>query len=604
MGEIVNDLTTSPGSVEFISGYRSGNQSGERPKYTCDVKVTAFDPFDFVIDWRTKYVKVRKSKVTKSGRKFYYYTTLPVPYPYYEFVLKTRTVREWRFELKAGKSVLAKLHERFPRPHILRNMAFLEARLKRYGPCRVIKPRSASVQHDVVHWSSDISEVPTEGVLMNAPGAFAYTLAQNGHYGHRAFELESEYVGDAGTGPFFIANASLENPLNTAKSVVFSDTTVSTVTAMLWPDSGDMEDIGSSPLIDLAEAASDGVFPLGPPPNPVDAHARMVRSALSDDTFATIAKVVDFAADAYLWTTLVFEPVIQSAIGLSVAVEANDIAIDRYAELAAGGKWHQGKSIRLFGLNPTMTKSCLGIPDKLSYDNNELGCTRNVTHTIDAKSIEANALFVYKLSEFDAAQMNTSAMRLGQFFNRLSSSLDTVIHNIIPLSFVYDWFTSEYTGILNLKDKVYLPVDDWKVTISLKTDIDVETVCTTTTHAYTNKRIVCVKYKECPYPGTVPDIQSGVGPAPYDASYQKISWINSTYYYVQYDWETVETEAYVETQETHKYYQRSVFDRPVRRTDFSDGEVGIECLDTTKSDPLEETGKLVTLGALLWGFTR
>lgn len=608
MGEFETNSTFEPGSVELIYGYRSGSgNSGGRVKNTCDIRFTAYDPFDFAIEWRTKWVKTRRSRVSKSGRKYFYNARVFVPYPYYNFVEKTRSVKEWRLLMSAGQSVLDELPERYPRAHILKVLGWLKSRLKRYGKCRVIKPQSAHIQHGVTHWKSVIDKIIPTGYYTHEGGAWSVPYVSNGHYGYRAFEIESNYVGETGDGPNIAATETLNiNLVNKPQSVLFSNDTVSTVAAMLWPASGDMEDIGSTPLIDLGEAVSDGVFPLGPPPNAVDAHERMVKNAMNDDIWKSLTNVVDFAADSYLWATLVFEPVIQSAIGLSVSVKANDKAIDAYTSLAKSNKWQQGKSLRLFGRDPAQAGDCLGVPPVMIHNVENTSYTGSIIHSIDRKKIEGNASMVYKLSEFDAAQMNTSGMRLSQFFNRLSVSLDTVVHNVLPLSFVFDWFSSEYAGILNLKDKIYLPVSDWKLTMSYNFAVDIESNSVTNALYYTRELWDYTPASNHWMYGYVPESWVFVR---YDTGlnhFEDTSDIyipNGTKYWVYKNIENQTLEVQRDkTVETHRFYRRLVFDKPLRRTDFSNGEVGIECFDTTKG-PLEDTGKMVTLGALLWGAT-
>lgn len=599
MGGIETNTKYEPNSVELIQGYRSGSgSSGERAKNTCDIRVTAFDPFDFKVDWRTKYVKYRKLYTSKSGRKYYRTVRDFIPYPYYTFVKKTRSVKEWRLEIIAGQSVLGQIPGHLKSPHINRVLGWLVDRMKKYGPCRPMKPKSANIQHDAYHFSSSIVPgIVPEGYSDLLPTGFRVPLATNGQYGYRAFELEQGYVGDTGIGPNWSWNTSLKNDLiDGPQGIAFSDSTVSTVTAMLWPSSGDFEDIGVTPLVDLAEAASDGVFPLGPPPDPVEAHKRMVKNCMDDKMFAYLTDTVDFAANAYLWTTLVLEPVIQSAIGLAASVEANDQAIDAFTSKAQSNKWHQGKSLRIFGKRPKDAAVCLGAPEKLVHNVVNTGHLGTLTHTFDYKKCEVNASIVYKLNEFDAVLMNTSGQRLGQFFNRMSVSLDTVLHNVLPLSFVYDWFSSEYTGVLNLKDKVYMPVADWKVTMSYNLEMGIESEGITTALYYAIDYYVVSKATgQMWFQGTL------YGPNHLD-NLEDHTEMYSTFYYLFTNKQNLSPEvARTVTVETHNVYRRVVFYQPVRRVDFSSGEVEIQCFDFIKPDPIDDTGKLVTIGALIWG---
>ena len=612
MGSVTNETTYVNGSSESIIGYRSGSSgTPSNITNTCDIRVSAEDPFDFNIDWRTRTVKTRKFR-KRPGRFKVYYTYVEVPYPYYEFVKKTRSVREWRLELSAGESVLRQLPKDTAYPHIEKKLNYLRKKLTWYGECRPVKPRSAGVQHDVLHWKSEGTSVPV-GVKWGL--SWAVNLATNGHYNFRAFEFEHEiHVGDQATDGLNVTNnAILENAaVNEPQTDLFSTNTVSTLTAMLWPASGDFEDIGVTPLVDLAEAASDGVFPLGPPPSASDAHKRMVKNCMNDRTMGVLTEIVDFAADSYLWSTLVLEPVIQSAIGLSASVEANDKAISAYAERAKTGKWHQGKSLRIFGKNPQSEAINKGCPEKLETSSGTSVGSTSLIHTFEYDKFEGNASLNYKLSEGSADLMNTSGMRIGQFFNRMSVSLDTVLHNIIPLSFVYDWFSSEYTGILNLKDKVYMPVDDWNLVISYNLRLNVSTDASTTVKETTVERWTC-NYTPAVWWGSrliTPESTSCsfnadiVHGGHVDFSvYDDPIWLNANLYYDMRNPQHVSTEELIKGKiERHSYYKRKVYSKPARRTDFSNGEIGIEYLNTTKYDGIEDTGKQVTLAALLWGF--
>lgn len=612
MGQTTTESTIEPGSSEMINGYRSGAGSQTTPvKNTCDVKVTAFDPFDFKVDWREKTVKTRRAKIDprNSRRTRFYYEYVPVPYPYYVFQKKTRTVREWRLELSAGKSVLGKVPADLT-PHISRQVKYLESMLRKRGPCRPAQPRSAGIQHPCLHWKTDIVGFPVAGVLRHSKlvDTVFVPLACNDAYGFRAFEYPHEtFVGNQNEGVNTTHNSEVvRTTLSDPMSSAFASSTLGTVTAMLWPSSDDFAESTASPLIDIAEAASDGVFPLGPPPSAQEAHSRMVEMCMNDRHFSLLTEIIDFATDAYLWTTLVLEPVIQSAAALSTSVEANDKAIEAYKSRAATGKWHQGKSVRLFGREPLTAAKYFGAPDELS-STSWFGCTgqRSVTHTFDYKKFEANASMTYKLSEHDAIQMNSSGQRLGQFFSRLSTSLDTVIHNVLPLSFVYDWFSSEYTGILNLKDKVYMPVDSWKVTMSYKLDLNVKSKCTTTIRATT--RTLYRGNVWIPY-----DISSTYRLSLYREYWNSCNtnfypevpeWFSSgNAYYITGNQYYLNEDSYSESTETHEFYDRRVYVNPTRRTDFSNGELGIDGFDTSKEDPLSDLGKQVTLGSLIWGF--
>lgn len=605
MGSIVTDTRIEPNSSESISGFRSGlGENPVRPENVCDLKVTALDPFDFKVDWRIRYVKNRRKRVLRNGHTRTYYVSVPTPYPYYIFAKKVRTVKEWRLLLKAGAKVKREIS--FNAKHIDRIYDQLMERLANYGPCRPTKPRSVDKQHNVTNMVSTTLGNIAPKYVINGP--YSVQNAAWDVFGYRSAELFGTFVGDLGNGPYYIFDQTMRNKcINEPMAAVFSNNTVETITAMLWPSSGDFEDIGSTPLIDIAEAVSDGVFPLGPPPDPVEAHKRLSTHAMDDKILRSIKETVDFAADTYLWTTLVLEPVIQSAIGLAASVEANDKAIDAYNKRAQSGQWHQGKNLRLF----KGASKCFGAWDSYAYDppGGPSEPFYLVEHQMEYNNFDANASFYYKLNEVDAAIMNTSGMRLGQFFNRMSTSMHDVFHNIVPLSFVYDWFSSNYSGLLNLENKVYMPVDDWKLILSYNLDMSIKTSGTTRVRVVKYRRDTGSRTKNC-YDEPAIWISGSVSTVMVDEDWVLPDdyCVNAGYYKYQYRYVMIDdntVEDLEETTEQYKYYHRQVFLKPVRRTVFDGATtyatLGIDCLAMDKDKPLEDTGKQITLGALIWG---
>jgi hypothetical protein len=182
--------------------------------------------------------------------------------------------------------------------------------------------------------------------------------------------------------------------------------------------------------------------------------------------------------------------------------------------------------------------------------------------------------------------MNTSGVRLGQYFQRLTSDLGNVLYNLIPMSFVYDWFTSEYSGALDLNERVYMPVGSHKLVISY----NLETYLTCT-HTDILKHTLTAKWWYYRY---WRDLHRDVL-----HTYLEDTWVQMPYKYVpkeQYKYEESGTST-----EHLKYYVRKVYENPLRRTTFPpEGTFGIDCFDT-KTGPLSD-GQATTLGALLWGF--
>lgn len=267
------------GYSESIVGYRStGANGGQKTLNTCDKRVTAYDPFDYSVTYRWKTVKVKVYYIY-NRRRYFRYDRKKVLYPFYTFKKKTRTVKQWRLELSSGKKVL---DVTIPLPAIQRTLSYIEAKLSKEGPCRPRLPKSAHIQNSCFHWKSTISGYPGDVNLAVPYWTGTQPLVSNKTYGYRAFELNHEvHTGTQGTGDnLAFSNLMQKTMYDDPVTNLGSAGVVELLTAMLWPSSDDYVNRNASPLVDLAEAASDGVFPLGPPPSASEAHKRMSESAL------------------------------------------------------------------------------------------------------------------------------------------------------------------------------------------------------------------------------------------------------------------------------------------------------------------------------------
>lgn len=598
MSGYVTDVTADVGSFESIYTFRSDG-AGAVPKgatNTCDILVTAYNPFDFDIDWRYNEVKYKKKFFLPSGRYVWRNIRRKMPYPFYNFKKNSRSVKEWRHLLSIGNSLMRE-NKSFNIPRVQKMLKALERKLAKYGPCKPLKVRDSNIQHECDHVKVEFSgNIPVSGAKVTSTTFTGETLLiDNNLYQYTAFNspVASGQVGKIGNGYYHTSdtfNSQMTSALFSGPlGAITQSNALSTLTAMLWPSSADFEDIQSKPFIDVAEAVSDSTFPLGEPPNPVDAHARMVKSAMSENDFRFVKEAIDFGANSYLWATLVIEPIVSSAIGLAASVKANDMAIEAYTQKAKSGKWHQGKNIRFLGENLEETIDCFGAPREWHFTRDTNAWIESADWEVTYKKLEANASFYYKLDIFDAAAMNSSGVRIGSFLQRMSSDFHTVLHNILPLSFVYDWFSSEYTGILDLKDKVYMPIDDYKLTISYNLDLGVNVKTNTTSIAQAWDKY----YNDPPFINMAfmsTDVWAG---SEKPVEYKRVFIANGD--------ALRGNEHENETTERHRYYTRKVY-KPLRRQDFSDGDLGIECFSNFNVDALDgELGKQITLGALLWG---
>lgn len=613
---VVTDETIINGSSERITSFRSStNRGGEKVKNTCDYKISFLDPFDFRVEYKSRFVTVRVYYTLK-GRTRYKLVKKLVPYPYYYFKMKTRTVKQWRLELAAGKKVMK--YSPIELQQVSKRVKSLERKLAKYGQCFPKPPRSAHRQNDCLHWKTTISGFGGDQYLPRPIGTNPVPLISNFHYQHRAYELNHEEFagtqtmnGDCTAFSVLMQAKTIDEPLLYIKDPA----RISLITAMLWPSSDDYANRDASPLVDLSEAAADGVFPLGPPPDAIEAHERMVRSTLDDNHIKALKQGIDFAANSWLWTTLVLEPVISSAVGLSASVQANDDAIEAYQKSIKKGNWFQGNSVRIFGRDPKESAECFGAPTEHieTYGTDECGSGYygTLTHSIEYRKFTANAMMAYKPSFAAAAGMNTSGQRLSSFFNRLSTDLDKVLYNLVPLSFVTDWFTSEYSGKLNLKDKVYMPIDDWKIIVSFHNQVLMNSKINQSTYGSIVKReYICSQLTSCTHPWAF-------GPFDNPKYYYKTNNYEVQSCFPVGEWSTcgrtifcaVGKERVTENtnlsydfvfdiQEDHEYYDRRVYSKPPKATSYDMSL--IECKDDKNVDLSE--GQQVTLGALIWGF--
>lgn len=612
------------GKSERIYGYRTSTQSsGEQPspKNTCDIIITAYDPFDIDIDYRSKFVHVKVYYVNSHGRRKYKYETKSVPYPYYKFKKKSRTVREWRLLISAAMQVTTHINDSHMHKHMAKKLKFLSDRLKRIGKCRPRKHKPNSIQNECIHWLSEISGFDGDVKVSYPLTPTAYEdHVLNQHYRYRAIEQNSlaaiGFTGPLGSGDpagltALIHEKVLIGPLLRIKTLESQQA----LTSMLWPSSDDFASRDASPLVDLAEAASDGVFPLGPPPSATEAHGKMVKNVLDDKMLSALKESIDFAANSWLWTTLVLQPVISSAVGLAASVKANDILIDTYNDQVKDGKWHQGKNIRVYGKDPDAVAQCMGAPTELEYTvGTPVAPTAHYSslkHIFHYKTWSTNASLVYKLDDVAAAHMNSSGMRLSSFFNRISTDLDKVLYNIVPLSFVTDWFTTEYSGKLNLEDKIYMPLSDWKLILSYHVDLELESQHAMYVWNSRVSRVFRTSYStDCANP------TSYVPPLLYRTIYETRPYTGKTTEYVgkksyclntPAGWgmsevtnvELLENKSEGTIYEHVGLYRRFVYKvTPAQSVDNYKSIV--PCFDTEKYEPLSG-GQQITMAALLWG---
>jgi hypothetical protein len=606
------DKTIVDGYSKSIYGFRSEGGVSMAPKpgsSVCDTKITLYNPFDFTVQYHSKTVKVRQSYVTIRRRQKvirWHWVKVTVPYPRYIFKKQTHTVRAWREIHVAGQHAINQAPDKTMLGELSKRLAWLRSALARYPDCRAkVPPRSAESQHNCKAIESTMSEFPTSPVVSWVEPITGrelthwtqYMLLGNTYY--RFLQVPGcDYTGKVGTtGSFGVKMApfkeQLKEGLFNAPSRFLNDSkTIETVAALLWPSSDDMEKIAVTPLVDIAEMISDGTYPLGPPPDPRDAHAKMVKSAISDTALKKLMvgkHAIDFAANLWLWETLVLAPVVSSAIGLAASVSANDKAIERYNEIAKKGEWVKGKKFRLYNHPNICSDGNIQLSERETYPAvPSIDVENTLSVDVEINTFEGNAQFVYKLDESDAVLMNTSGAQIASYLQRLSVDLYEVAYNLIPLSFVFDWFSTAYSGKLNLRSKTYLPIGSSKLILSQKCKADIILDESTTVNIIKHDLYAYGSFFRTVYSWNNP--RKNFRESPY-----------SSYYYVYKGMETKKVQQLVS--EHIDYYERVVIDNPTRRTnfDFSDGTgLGLSCLDTNNHQPLQ-LGQEITGAALIWG---
>lgn len=472
----VFNATGGPTSYGGIYGFRtssgSGSSGGKPLADVCDRVLTLYDPFIFEKKDNLRWVAHRVQYLTSKGMTRYRIQRDLINYPYLKFKKQTRTLREWREIHKVYSEMVAEgVINKAQTPDIIRVGQWLRKAISRYPKCGTAMFKSPREQHDVSHETVDYSN-KTKFYVDEYLGtkkwtslSSQYTLFQAPFARRRYDEMGMDdnpieyYPTDVTNYTTHLRDMDIAFRDNTLTALTDS---ASNIAAILWPSPEDLtDDPSASPLIDIAEAISDGSI-LGTPPDPRTAfdHLDQLDGSSMLSRFAGWKKVIDFGANSWLWSQLVVKPVVSSAVALSAAVRSNDNRINAIETFAKDGKWIQGKHMRIHRKGE---EACFGI--HTPFERSESATViQYFREEYDVEEFETNANFVYKLPT--SMSFVTSGQALGLFFNSLSSNLTKVAWNIVPLSFVFDWFSNQFTGQLDLNDKVYLPVESNKLTVS------------------------------------------------------------------------------------------------------------------------------------------
>ena len=582
---------------EKIFGWRTGGggppANAKSVADACQMELRMYDPFIYEPVTINKSINYRyyKNGVKHVGNKV-------VPFIDLKFEFQTRTLKEWR-EIRSVflKLVSEGIISGSKCPEVYTKGMYMVRKVNKYNDRVCGKPyyRSSRLQRPVLHskyeWDREPvfrNDIP---IFPHLTSIYRWTSIDTQHIAHHNIAETGSLPLTGPENPFFNFPPTLQyysdwvaekksdfcaDPINTLEGQV------GTLAAIMWPSPEDLtDDDTASPLIDVAEAVSDGTI-LGTPPSPTDATRILTeRSGVDSKYLATLDKLsesISFAVNSWLWWQLAARPVYSSMVALSASVKANDNRIAKLNDLATSSKWVQGKSRRIYS---DASKDCFGSEDSFYMPGTDGRVIDSATETVAVEHFEANASFVYQLG-LDNLVVG-SGQQLSLFFNSLSTSLADVAYNLVPMSFVFDWFSHRYSGPIDLSSKTYMNVRESKLTFSHKSILSFK-------REYTASCSVIVA-RACGWPisSNIRCFKNYVGNPTYFFNVTELPPTGSCLEYEVLG----ESNLSIDETTTMRYerYDRRVIDNPTRNY------VGIPCQDIL-SEP--STGQLVTLGALVW----
>lgn len=445
-----------------------------------DMEITAYNPLNFKLETRMKIVKWRKNVKDSNGKNIYkygkpiYYTYVKrINYPYFTFKKQTMHILAWLHILKVLDKLNTMVNLKRDVPQIYRRYMWLRKILADYKRRKLRAIRNLNHpdgQHSAFHTKGEVlydesrtatfSRDPNQSRTNVSDIAryhtvnlsYIYAPYHNANGGSQGIDSDFEILQKR------VWKNFATDPINHVSDRVGS------MALWLWPGADDFlsENDRAQPAVDLAEALADGSL-IGEPPN--------VSSFLNQEhtVVGLMHKSIKFSANSLLWYKLVIEPVVSSAVALSASIVSNDIIMDNLLKSSKEGKWFQGKA------RPYFKDSSGFVTDFGSniYKREDCAVTDSVDDVIKYPNMKAFGQMRYKLSYIDMLYMHdSSAARMGLYFNQLSTSLREVMHNVVPLSFVFDWFSSRVSLVQNLQKKVLVPVEDWAITSSVKAEME------------------------------------------------------------------------------------------------------------------------------------
>lgn len=585
-------------SNEWLYTWRTSNNGQNQPSKKsaidcCTLKLTYLDPFIFRPNVVRKYFKVRRWKNNR-----WYYSTRSFDFNELVFEKHTRSLREWR---EIAKTFLSLVDEGVisskRTPEIYSKGYYLVRKLNKYRKCICgrLRPkmRPPEVQHACTHrkyeWDKPADFIVDEPMWPGVP--YTWTSINTQYMGRYNIANETQHELNTPENPLISRPDDYSvytDWVATARRNLTSDIAIellnkkSTLAAVLWPSSTDFNPAGydnAQPLVDVAEAVSDGTI-LGTPPSPVQA-AQLIEdmSGVTMKSIDRLRQTVDFASNTWLWWQLVARPVYSAAVSLGGAVAANDARVEAINSTIWDEKWIQGRSLRV---HDKSAETCwLSVPKTFSREYVGSRVSEAFTEEVGVDELESNAQFIYKLGLDNL--VTSSGQQLGMFFNSLSTSLEEVMYNLMPLSFVIDWFTKDYSGQLDVKSKTYMNVTSSKLILSVKSRVYFK-------RRWTAKSSLIYAQLHTQFPGC-----SGYTWAPqyhFNKTIDDLPDLGPCYgYYLLGSWNMDRDE---ETTHAYKYYWRNfVVDPP------NSPYESIKC-QVTSSTP--NFGQGITLGALIWSF--
>ena len=474
----VNSEKLSHGEYEFISSYRS-NYGKYLPKQTTgslcsDKEFTAYNPISFTVNYKLRRVRVKQP--LNNGR--YRWKYVLIRYPYVTFKKETYNAVIWKFILQAAEDTY-----HFIRDFDMMNNGIIRRRirwLKRMLAQHDIRKKKCTLSvatakhlHNVTHLKINMSDFNPDSLKLEV-GPWTFWVAEETMFKEiSSFEDRDCFTqvthGNRGSTEYQFIEYTKQFAYESQNLRDYVQFYEQGMLLWLWPSTDSVrrkDDSRSQLFVTAAEAISDGTL-LGETPNIKDIYNK-------HNTYAkSLKSIVDFAANTHLWVNLVIRPLMAEISALTGLVPMLDRILDDVIKMSKADKWIQGDTRPYFKEYPMDDMKCLISYQKEKVYNASLDDI--IKDTTDYPMAEAYGQLWYKLDHNAlSVAAYTTRGRLALGLSDMSTSLSTVAYELIPFSFVYDYFDKTYQRSLAIRNKVFIPLDDYKLGTSIKYRVETE----------------------------------------------------------------------------------------------------------------------------------